>query len=235
MEAHHIPAWKTASLVALLALAAPAWAATGTQVGASGKTFASSGVDCAMHPTNGMAPHVLAGLYNPTTRAKANVSLNGALVAKVSFASPDADVWLANGSNTVTVALTKRITDSYVFDATPTDPNLPNVCIPDTSGNTIGADLEYAASNKSYAVVTPGCAWNPLTGRGQPFVNLFVNGDYLLNVSVNNVALTQLNGTSLPHTAVFLSPGLNVISAANAALSTDYYVRDGGDGTCTLP
>jgi hypothetical protein len=34
---------------------------------------------------------------------------------------------------------------------------------------------------------------------------------------------------------IFLSPGLNVISAANGSLSTDYYVRDGGTGTCSLP
>jgi hypothetical protein len=32
-----------------------------------------------------------------------------------------------------------------------------------------------------------------------------------------------------------LGAGVNVISAANGFLSTDYYVRDGGDGTCTLP
>jgi hypothetical protein len=65
-------------------------------------------------------------------------------------------------------------------------------------------------------------------------VNLFDNGTYLLNVSVNNVPLTQLS-TSRRSTPVFLAPGLNVISAANGAVSTDYYVRDGGDGSCTLP
>lgn len=38
-----------------------------------------------------------------------------------------------------------------------------------------------------------------------------------------------------PHTAVFLSADVNVISAANGSLSTDYYVRNGGDGRCVLP
>jgi hypothetical protein len=82
--------------------------------------------------------------------------------------------------------------------------------------------------------VIPGCAWNALTGRAQPYVNLFDDGTYLLNVSVNNVPLTQL-GISRKSTPVFLAAGLNVISAANGALSTDYYVRRGGEGTCTLP
>jgi hypothetical protein len=59
-------------------------------------------------------------------------------------------------------------------------------------------------------------------------------GDYLLNVSVNGEALTQLSATR-PHTPVFLSAGQNVISAANGYLTIDYYVRNGGDGTCTLP
>ena len=82
--------------------------------------------------------------------------------------------------------------------------------------------------------MTPGCALNALTGQAQPYINLFDNGTYLLNVSVNNVPLTQLSATH-PHTPVFLSAGLNVISAANASLSTDYYVRNGGNGSCTLP
>jgi hypothetical protein len=82
--------------------------------------------------------------------------------------------------------------------------------------------------------VIPGCALNGSTGLIQPYVHLFDNGNYLLNVSVNGVALTQLSATHL-HTPVFLNPGQNVISAANGYLSVDYYVRDGGDGTCTLP
>jgi hypothetical protein len=40
--------------------------------------------------------------------------------------------------------------------------------------------------------------------------------------------------TGQPHTPVFLAAGKNVISAANGTLSTDYYVRDGGDGHCVL-
>jgi len=82
--------------------------------------------------------------------------------------------------------------------------------------------------------VTPGCAWNAATGQAQPYVHLVDNGNYLLNISVNGVPLTQLSQTN-PHTPVFLNAGQNVITAANGSLSTDYYVRDGGSGTCTLP
>jgi hypothetical protein len=121
--------------------------------------------------------------------------------------------------------------DTYAFSVTPGQCNLP-----DTSGNTFSADgtLEYAASGKSYATVTPGCALSPATGQPQPYVNLFDNGGFLLNVSVNGVALTQLSAQR-PHTPVFLGAGQNVISAANGSLSTDYYIRDGGDGRCVLP
>lgn len=231
---------KTLSSVALalattLALGEPVWAATGIQVGASGKTYASSGIECALNPIAGMAPVVQAGLYNPKKNASATVSLNDTPVATVTFINPDTDVWLANGINTVVVAINNKSTDSYVFDASLTYPGQPNVCIPDTSSNTTIGDLEYAASNKSYATVTPGCALNPLTGQAQPYINLFDNGSYLLNVSINGVALTQLNGTTRTHTPVFLGAGLNVVSAANGAVSTDYFVRDGGTGTCTLP
>ena len=210
------------------------WAATGVQVGPSGKTYASGGVQCAMHPVNGMAPMVQAGLYNPKKGASATVSLNGVALTTVTFASPDATVWLANVMNTVSVALSRKTEDTYSFDATLDYVGQPNVCIPDTRSNTVSNGLEYAISGKSYATVTPGCAWNSRTGRAQPYVNLFDNGTYLLNVSVNNVALTQLS-VSNTHTPVFLSAGLNVIAAANASLSTDYYVRDGGTGSCTLP
>ena len=220
---------------AAVALATPVWAATGLQLGASGKTFASAEVQCALHPDYGMAPVAQAGLYNPKKTASATVSLNGKPVATVTFLSPDTDVWLANGLNTVVVALNKRTADSYHFDASLAYPNQPNICIPDTSGNSVAGGLETAASGKSSATVTPGCAWNPLTGGAQPYINLFDNGTYLLNVSVNNVPLTQLNGTTRTHTPVFLSAGLNVITAANASLSTDSYVRDGGSGSCTLP
>ena len=48
------------------------------------------------------------------------------------------------------------------------------------------------------------------------------------------VPLTQLSALKT-HTPVFLSAGQNVISAANASLSIDYYVRDGGNGQCVLP
>ncbi len=226
-----------AAFVAVAAMGEPALSATGVQVGASGKTYASSGVQCALHPVKGMAPVVKAGLYNPKTTSTATVSLNDTAVATVTFFNPDADVWLDNGGNTVVVALNKHAADSYTFDASLTYPDQANVCIPDTSGNSVDLknDLETAASGDSSATLTPGCALNPRTGRTQPFINLIDNGSYLLNVSVNNVPLTQLNGTTRAHTPVFLSAGLNVIAAANGSISTDYYVRNGGDGTCTLP
>ena len=219
------------ALVAAGVLGAPVWAATGIQVGASGNTYASSGLTCAVHPVAGMSPRVQAGLYNPKRNSSAAVSLNGAAVATVTFFNPDANVWLVNGANTVVVALNKRSADSYKFDAASTQ---PNICIPDTSANTLSGDFETAASAKSYATVKPGCAQNPLTGRAQPYIHLFDNGAYLLDVSINNVPLTQLSQYHA-HTPVFLSAGLNVISAANVAESIDYYVRDGGNGSCDLP
>lgn len=220
---------------ALMASATSVAALTGTQIGQSGGTYASAGIQCGVNPLSGMAPVVHAGLYNPKKNASATIYLNGAAVATVTFASPDATIWLPTGINTVVVSASRRVSDSYTFDATPLNTSQPNVCIPDTSGNVVSGDLEYAASLKSYATIPLGCALNGRTGTVQPFVNLFDNGTYLLNVSVNNVALTQLNGTTRPRTPVFLGPGLNVISAANGALSTDYFVRDGGSGTCTLP
>jgi hypothetical protein len=41
---------------------APAWALNGIQIGPSGKTYASAAPQCAMNPTTGMAPMVMAGL-----------------------------------------------------------------------------------------------------------------------------------------------------------------------------
>lgn len=211
----------------------PAWAASSIQVGASGQTYASSAVQCAGDPFTGeQAPVIEAGLFNPKRSAKATVSLNGVVVAAVSGDSPSTDVWLADGNNTVVVALSRKTADRYTFTVQ------PGLCaLPDTSGNTFSADgtLEYAASGKSTLTVTPGCALNARTGLAQPYVNLFDNGAYLLNVSVNGVPLTQLDGITRKSTPVFLGAGLNVISAANAYLSTDYYVRDGGAGSCTLP
>ena len=220
------------AFAAVTALSGSAWAATTVQVGASGKTYASSAVQCAADPSTGTLSAVVeAGLFNPTTKASATVSLNGAPVASVTGVSPATNVWLADGNNTVVVALSKKTADSYAFTVQ------PGMCaLPDTSGNTFSPDgiLEYAASGKSYATVTPGCAFNANTGLAQPYVNLFDNGNYVLNISVNGVALTQLSATR-PHTPVFLRAGQNVISAANGFVSVDYYVRDGGDGTCTLP
>jgi hypothetical protein len=222
-----------AVFVAVMALGESARAATSVQVGTSGKSYASSAVECAANPDNtgAQSPRVKAGLYNSKNNASATVSLIGGPSTPVTTANPDADVWLNDGNNTVVVALNNHISDSYTFTVP------ANTCaLPDTSSNTFSADgtLEYAASGKSYTSVTPGCALNPATGLTQPYVHLLDNGNYILNVSVNGVALTQLSATHL-HIPVFLSAGQNVISAANGYLSIDYYVRDGGDGTCTLP
>jgi streptogramin lyase len=232
MHSKKILSSGVAVFVAVVVLAAPAWATTTVQVGTSSKTFASSAVQCAPDPTTGLqSPVVDAGLFNPKPGASATVSLNGTVKANVTNVNPAAKVWLADGNNTAVVALSRKTADSYAFTVQ------PGMCIlPDTSGNTFSADgtLEYAASGKSYATVTPGCALNPATGQAQPYVNLFDNGSYLLNVSVNGIPLTQLSATR-PHTPVFLSAGHNVISAVNGYLTTDYYDRDGGSGTCTLP
>lgn len=220
------------AFAAVVALGAPAWATTPVQIGSSGKTYASSAVRCASAPATGqLSPVVEAGLFNPKKNASAEIVLNGTPVANVTSVDPASNVWLVDGNNTVVVALNKRTADAYRFTVQ------SGLCaLPDTSGNTFSADgtLEYAASNKSYATVTPGCALNSATGLAQPYVHLIDNGDYLLNVSLNGEALTQLSAAR-PHTPVFLSAGQNVISAANGYLTVDYYVRDGGDGTCTLP
>lgn len=235
MKTWKLPCAALLACATVMAASSPVRAFTGVQVGTSGRTYASAEMQCALHPVKGMAPMVQAGLYNPKRTASAVVSLNGDSLATVTFLSPDTNVWLANGANTVVVALNRRTADSYAFDASLTYAGQPNACIPYTGANAVSGDLETAASSKSSATVTPGCALNPLTGRGQPYVNLFDNGVYLLNVSVNNVPLTQLDGRTRKHTPVFLSAGLNVISAANASISTDYFVRDGGGGSCTLP
>lgn len=207
-------------------------AATSVQVGSSGQTFASSAVQCVADPAGGLIrPMVKAGLYNAKRNASASVTLNQRLIATVTDTSPSADVALATGSNTVTVTLSRKTADSFVFNVSADTCALPN-----TSGNTFSADgtLEYAASGKSYATVQPGCALNGATGQVQPYVHLFDNGGFLLNVSLNGVPLTQLS-VQKTHTPVFLAAGRNVISAANGSLSTDYYLREGGDGRCVLP
>jgi len=223
------------SLAALAALAATGEmvsAATTIQLGTSGKTYASSTVQCATDPNTGqLAPMVQAGLLNPRRTTTADVALNGAPYDTLTSTNPVTELWLALGSNTVIVALGRKTADTYQFSVP------PEACVvPNTSGNTFSPDgtLEYGASGKSYATVSPGCALNASTGQPQPYVNLFDNGGYLLNVSVNGIPLTQLS-TTRPHTPVFLIAGQNVISAANGSLSTDYYVRDGGSGSCTLP
>lgn len=216
---------------AVAALGSPVLAATSIQVGASGKTYASSAVACATNPaTNQPAPVIEAGLLNPKRGTSASVSLNGTVVATVTTTAPATNVWLADGAtNTVVVALSRKSADSYQFVVP------AGMCAVNTSGNTFSPDgtLEYGASGASYATVAAGCALNPATGFEQPFINLFDNGSYVLNVSVNGVPLTQLS-VSHPSTPIFLDAGSNVISVANGSLSTDWYVRDGGVGVCAI-
>jgi hypothetical protein len=226
MNATRILCAAATALLAILTVSVPAAAATTVQIGASGQTYASSVVQCVPDPTNGaLFPTVEAGLYRPKKNTTATVSLNGTSIATLTAANPFVNVQLANGDNTLVVTINKKMADTYLFSAQAGECS--------TSGNTISPDgkLEYAASGKSYATVIPGCALNSASGEMQRYVNLFDNGTYVLNVSVNGVPLTQLNAT-VPHTPVFLRPGWNVIAVANGTVSTDYYVRDGGDGTC---
>jgi hypothetical protein len=230
MQHNDIVRTAVAMLVAATAPAASAWAATTVQIGTSGKTFASSAVQCAVDPVTGFtAPMVEAGLFNPRQTARGAVSLNGSLVTSVTASDPVAQVWLASGANAVVVSLGRKTADKYQFNV------IAGLCtLPE--GNWLSSDgtLEYGASGKSYATVTPGCALSPATGQPQPYVNLFDNGGYLLNVSVNGVPLTQLS-IRKTHAPIFLGAGTNVISVANGSLSTDYFVRSGGDGRCLLP
>ena len=227
MNAKKVSLPVAAGFAALVAVSASA----GVQVGASGKSYASSAVPCVADPTTTqLGPMVEVGLLNAKRTTSASVSLNGTFVTTVTGANPAANVWLVDGAtNTVVVAFSRKSADSYQF-VVPS-----GMCSPDTSGNTFSSDgtLEYGASGKSYATVTSGCALNPATGAAQPFVNLFDNGGYVLNVSVNGVPLTQLSA-SRPSTPVFLKAGSNVISVANGSLSTDWYVRDGGAGVCAV-
>lgn len=227
----HMPLLSAAATLAAI-LSTAAAAQTTVLIGASGKTYASASVSCLTQPATGKpAAAIEAGLFNPKRGASATVALDGTGIATLSTDSPSTTVWLPDGSHAVAVALSRKTTDTYRY----TVPS--GLCaLPDTSGNVFSADgtLEYAASGKSYATVTPGCALNAATGLAQPYVNLFDNGGFLLNVSVNGTPLTQLSATR-PHTPVFLRAGTNVISAANGSLSVDYYVRDGGTGSCTLP
>jgi len=216
------------------AIVSTASVAADIQIGQSGKTYASAAVQCAADPNGSpdQVPTAQAGLFNAKRGTRASIFVNGTQVGVVSSRNPNANVTLADGTNNVVVRISKKTADQYTFSVQ------PGMCsLPDTSGNTFSIDgtLEYAASGKSFATVVPGCALNPATGLSQPFVNVFDNGAYLLNVSINGKPLTQLNGTTRQKTPVFLSAGTNVISLANGYISTDYYIRDGGTGSCTLP
>lgn len=227
MRKQHILLVAAGLSVAALMLDAPAHAGTTVQVGDSGKSYASAAIGCSDLGAGQQAPSVEVGLFNPKRGASATVSIDGTVVATVTADQPATYLRLADGPHAVVVALSKKVADSYAYDVT------PGLC---ATGNWFSPDgtLEYAASGKSYATVTPGCAFNGATGRAQWYVNLFDSGGYLLNVSVNGTPLTQLSA-SHPHTPVFLGAGPNTITAANGSLSVDTYVRDGGQGVCTLP
>jgi hypothetical protein len=232
MNQRKVLATAATVLIAASAVNTPATAATTVQIGSSGRTFASSAVQCAVNPATGLqSPKVQVGLFNPTPRTEAEVRLNGVRLTELQSEAPVTDVWLADGNNTVTMTLSKKVSDTYVFSASSGQCNLPA-----TPGNFYSADgtLEYAVSGKSYLTVTPGCALNPSTGLTQPFVNLFDNGSFVLNVSINGTPLTQLS-TLRPRALVFLTAGKNTVTAANGSLSTDTFIRDGGTGTCVLP
>lgn len=219
-----------AAALLTMGMSTSALPASSVQIGSSGKTFASSATQCAVNPATGVSsPTIQAGLFNPAPHAKADLRLNGIKMAELTSASPTADLWLADGNNSVTLTLSRRVTDTYAFTVLAGQCSLP-------PGNFYSADgtLEYAASGKSYLTVQPGCALNPATGLTQPFVNLFDNGTFLLNVSVNGVPLTQLSA-SRPHVPVFLVAGQNLITAVNGTASTDTYFRSGGSGSCVLP
>lgn len=221
-----------AALIFTIGLCTTAMAATTVQIGSTGKTFASSAAQCDINPATGVnSPKVQVGLFNPTPRAEAELRLNGKKLQELQARAPMTDVWLADGKNSVTLSLGKKVPDTYVFST------VSGQCaLPATPGNFYSADgtLEYAVSGKSYLTVAPACALNPATGLTQPFVNLFDNGTFLLNVSVNGTPLTQLSATR-PRALVFLGAGQNLITAANGNTSTDTFVRDGGTGNCVLP
>lgn len=209
-----------------------AWADSPVQPGPSGKTYASLAVLCLSDPgTGAVQAAVDVGLRQPAPRAQAVVSLNGQPVARLSAARPAVPVWLPEGMNDVGVRLNRRIVDRFAFGVSATQCQMP-----DTSGNTISADgsLETSASGRSSATVAPGCAHNPATGEVQPFVNLFAEGQVILNVSVNGVPLTQLS-PQRPSTPVFLQAGWNQVSATSGSAAVDQYVRNVGDGRCMLP
>jgi hypothetical protein len=195
------------------------------EYGASGKSYATVISGCALNAATGLTQPYVHVFDNGGYVL--DVSVNGVPLTQLSATRPHTPVFLSAGLNVISVANGSLSVDWYVRDGG------AGVC---AIGNTFSPDgtLEYGASGKSYATVSPGCAFNSATGLAQPYVSLFDNGSYLLNVDVNGVPLTQLSATRT-HTPVFLSAGLNVITAANGSLSTDYYYRDGGDGTCVLP
>ncbi|MCP5269792.1 MAG: hypothetical protein H6932_01015 [Burkholderiaceae bacterium] len=231
MDTRSIRHAAAAALLAALATT-PARADTPVQVGPSGRTFASAAVLCLPDAAVPGSAHaaVQAGLLATGVRSRGTVRLDGRRVARVTTTRPSVTLTLPDGPHDLEVTVGRGLADHYAFVVA------PGQCVlPDTSGNTMSPDgtLETAASGHSTATVTPGCALNPATGEVQPFVNLFANGNVLLNVSVNGVPLTQL-GPTHPSTPVFLQAGLNMLSAAAGGGAVDHYVRDAGDGRCTI-
>lgn len=208
-----------------------AFGATNVQIADSGRSFSSTLVRCHANPDTGdLAPAVIVGLFNPKPIARADVTLNGSIIGTLTADdNRRIEVWLKENENVISVDFPKGKSDLYTFDAP------PDVCaLPEPIGNRFSADglTEYAASEKSYATVNTSCAFNPKTGSDQSYINLFVSGNFLLNVSLNGIPLTQL-GPRRPNTHIFLDPGRNVISAANGFLTVDHYIRD--DEACQIP
>ncbi|HSQ73005.1 MAG TPA: hypothetical protein VLM87_11340 [Rubrivivax sp.] len=109
--------------------------------------------------------------------------------------------------------------------------------------------VQIGASGKTYASAAAQCANDPTTGERTAMVEagLFnpkrgttavvsLDGDAVAKVSTESpTATVELAEGDHTQTPVFLDAGLNVIAAADASLSVDHYVREGGDGSCVLP
>ena len=75
--------------LAMLAAATSAWAGSPTQVGASGRTYASSGVLCLADPATGVVQAAVdTSLLQPSSRTKGVVTLYGQREARLSASQP---------------------------------------------------------------------------------------------------------------------------------------------------
>jgi hypothetical protein len=145
--------------------------------------------------------------------------------------SPDTELWLANGLNAVVVTLDRRTADSYSFDASS---GQQNYCIPDTSGNNKAADHRIRGQSEVLRHGGAGLCVQCTHGSGTAVCE---------SVRQWNLPAQRFRQQRAAHaTQHFAQEHAGVSGAgpqchlrANGAVSTDYYVRDGGDGSCTLP